>query len=281
MNYDQQTVIGFGEEWTRFDHSTMEQAELERSFALYFSLFPWAALPVNAVGFDLGCGSGRWAKLVAKRVDKLHCIDASAAALQVARKNLAALSNVEFHEASVEAIPLANGSMDFGYSLGVLHHVPDTLAGMHACVAKLKAGAPFLVYLYYAFDNQPWWFRGLWRMSEFGRASISKLPFRLKSWCCQLIAAMVYWPLARLAWLAEKGGCNVASFPLSWYRDLSFYAMCNDALDRFGTRLEQRFTQAEIRRMMECAGLEHIEFSHQQPFWCAVGHKKSSAGFTQ
>jgi hypothetical protein len=62
--------------------------------------------------------------------------------------------------------------------------------------------------------------------------------------------------------------------PLSNYRNKSFYSMRTDALDRLGTRLEHRFTQAEIRRMMEAAGLDDIRFSPTVPFWCAVGIKK-------
>ena len=31
--------------------------------------------------------------------------------------------------------------------------------------------------------------------------------------------------------------------PLSFYRDCSFYVMRNDSLNRFGTRLERRFTR--------------------------------------
>jgi hypothetical protein len=50
--------------------------------------------------------------------------------------------------------------------------------------------------------------------------------------------------------------------------------MRTDALDRFGTKLEQRFTAAQIRQMMERAGLERITFSNSVPFWCAVGFKK-------
>ena len=46
-----------------------------------------------------------------------------------------------------------------------------------------------------------------------------------------------------------------------------------DALDRFGTRLEHRMTQAEIKVMMERAGLTEIRFSPSVPFWCAVGRK--------
>ena len=50
--------------------------------------------------------------------------------------------------------------------------------------------------------------------------------------------------------------------------------MRTDALDRFGTRLEQRFTRAEIEAMMRAAGLERIAFSDQAPFWCALGYRK-------
>ena len=46
-----------------------------------------------------------------------------------------------------------------------------------------------------------------------------------------------------------------------------------DALDRFGTRLEHRMTLAQIRTMMESAGLSEIRFSDAVPFWCSVGRK--------
>jgi len=231
-------------------------------------------LPVQAKGFDLGCGSGRWARFVAPKTGELHCIDASNEALTVARRNLQGVSQARFHLASVDAIPLPDESMDFGYSLGVLHHVPDTAAGLAACVRKLRHGAPFLVYLYYAFDNRPAWFRLVWRVSNVARRIISSLPFGLKKMVCEVLAAVVYWPLARLALLGERTGRAVGNWPLSAYRQATFYVMRNDSLDRFGTRLEQRFTRAEIGLMMQQAGLDQIQFSETEPYWCAVGYKR-------
>ena len=70
----------------------------------------------------------------------------------------------------------------------------------------------------------------------------------------------------------EKTGMNVSTFPLSAYRNYGFYVMRTDALDRFGTRLEQRFTKNEIKQMMESSGLKDITFSEKSPFWCAVGY---------
>ncbi len=272
-NIDKQVVEGFGDEWSRFDQSALTPDELERMFDNYFNIFPWGKLPDDATGFDLGCGSGRWAKMVAPRVGKLHLIDPSAEALAVARRNLKDAANCQFHLAGVEQIPLAEDSCDFGYSLGVLHHVPDTEAGLMACVAKLKSGAPFLLYLYYRFDNRPAWFRAVWKVSDVARRVISRMPHSLRFGASQILAATVYFPLARTAKILEKSGMNVEKIPLSQYRGNTFYVMRNDALDRFGTQLEQRFTKKEMREMMEKAGLENITFS-QTSFWTAVGFKK-------
>jgi len=274
-NLDERTVSGFGDEWARFDQSELPPAELQSLFQKYFHIFPWEKLPKGAIGFDLGCGSGRWAALVAEKVGKLHCIDASEEALTVARKNLGSRANCEFHHASVDAIPLADNSMDFGYSLGVLHHVPDTLAGIKACVRKVKPGAPFLVYLYYRFDNRPLWFRSLWVASNAGRQVVSRLPHSARFAVSQAIAAGVYFPLARTGKILEQLGMDVSAWPLSFYRNLSFYTMRTDALDRFGTALEQRFTRAEIKEMLEQAGLINIRFSEETPHWVAVGERKS------
>ena len=102
---------------------------------------------------------------------------------------------------------------------------------------------------------------------------MSRLPYKIRYGISQLIAGIVYLPLARLALLFDKAGFNVRNIPLSAYRNLSFYTMRTDSLDRFGTRLEQRFTRIEIENMMKKSGLEKIEFSSDLPYWCAVGYR--------
>jgi SAM-dependent methyltransferase len=272
-NVDRAVVDGFGDEWSRFDQVALSAREHQLLFDAYFAIFPWASLPPDAEGADFGCGSGRWARLVAPRVGTLHCVDASADALEVARRALAAAPNVLFHHASVGDLPFEEGSLDFGYSLGVLHHVPDPQAGLDSCVRTLKRDAPFLIYLYYAFDNRPWWFRTIWRASDIVRRGISHLPNAPRYLFSQAIAAGVYWPLARTARLLERCGIAVSAFPLAAYRNRSFYSMRTDALDRFGTRLEQRFTRMEVAEMMRRAGLEKIQFQEDGAYWCAVGRK--------
>lgn len=273
-NIHHPSVRSFGQEWTRFTQENLPEKELKEIFSQYFRIFPWKVLPKDAVGFDLGCGSGRWGKFVAPRVGILHCIEPSLDALIVARRNLAQFDNCKFHQASVDSIPLEDGSMDFGYSLGVLDHIPDTQKGIESCVRKLKRGAPFLLYIYYAFENRPLWFRLIWSISNIFRKGISVLPFFVKYWIIWAIAILVYYPVAKLSLALELLGISVENIPLSAYRRRSFYTMRTDAFDRFATPLEKRFRAEEIRNMMERSGLGRIVFSNSVPYWCAVGYKK-------
>jgi ubiquinone/menaquinone biosynthesis C-methylase UbiE len=279
-NLDARVARGFGQEWSTFRQDTdhLSQQQRQEIFDDYFRIFPWRLLPPGGgVGIDVGCGTGRWSMLVAPRVEHLHLLDASAEALAVAKNNLSFANNVSYHANSVAEIPLPPNSLDFAYSLGVLHHVPDTRAAIDAVAAKLKPGAPFLVYLYYALDNRPAWYRLLWRMTNMARLVISRLPHPLRLVVSQTIAVLVYWPLARSARLLSRFGRAPRSMPLSYYADKSFYVMRTDAYDRFCTRLERRFTQAQIEYMLIGAGFEEIRFSSREPFWCAVGIKSGAA----
>tara|TARA_B100001123_G_C14369562_1_gene654308 strand:- start:16 stop:510 length:495 start_codon:yes stop_codon:yes gene_type:complete len=163
--------------------------------------------------------------------------------------------------------------MDFGYSLGVLHHITKSQEGLNECTSKLKPGAPFLLYLYYSFENRPFWYRLLWKISNYMRLVTSKFPFPIKLFISKVMAIIVYYPLARLALFASKF-IDASNFPLSIYKDKSFYTMQTDALDRFGTRLEKRYTKKETAEMMKKANLENIKFSESEPYWCVIGYKK-------
>ena len=197
-NQDKNTVEGFGDEWSRFDQSDLPEDEQKLLFDEYFSVFPWENISKESVGFDLGCGSGRWAKSVAPKVKKLICIDPSSA-LDIAKKNLSNFDNCEFQSTTVDDISIDNNSMDFGYSLGVLHHVPNTEMGIKQCVEKLKKGAPLLLYLYYRFDNRPFWFRFIWSISDLLRKIISKMPYGLRYIFSQIIAVAIYLSLIHIS----------------------------------------------------------------------------------
>ena len=270
-NKDSYVINDFGEEW---DFYKQDKEDLSYAFNEYFHIFPKEYLNQYSVGFDMGCGSGRWAKFVATKVKSLNCIEPSKKALKVAKKNLKDLNNCVFENASATNSKLKNNSQDFGYCLGVLHHTSHPEDGLKNCIFKLKKGSPFLIYLYYKFDNRPKYYFLIWTLTIIPRKIISLLPFKIKILITKIIAFLIYLPLAKTKILLKRIGINIEHFPLGNYSNKSFYFMQTDALDRFGTKIEKRFTRNEITKMMKDAGLENIIFSEKEPYWVALGYKK-------
>tara|TARA_Y100001935_G_C17298476_1_gene507648 strand:- start:1159 stop:2013 length:855 start_codon:yes stop_codon:yes gene_type:complete len=272
-NVDWDVVNDFGTEWEEFQFDSYDLDILKETWNQYFDIFPWDDISDDAEGFDMGCGSGRWAQFVIPKVGRLNCIDPSSA-IHVAESNLKQHDNAFFYKETVDECSLDNESQDFGYSLGVLHHIPDTQKALKDCACKLKKGAPFLLYLYYDFEDKPAIFKLIWKLTDILRSGlISKLPPKIKKFVCSVIAVMIYYPLAKFSRILEILGINVENLPLSDYRNKSFYIMNNDALDRFGTKLEQRFSKKDITDMLRNAGFNKVTFSKSTPYWTCISYK--------
>ena len=103
---------------------------------------------------------------MADSTKELILLDPSIQALDVAKKNLNKKKNIKFLNQSVGEISLEDSSIDFAYSLGVLHHIPDINSALKEINRILKPNAPFLVYLYYSFDNKPKFYKLIWMMTN-------------------------------------------------------------------------------------------------------------------
>ena len=141
---EKNVVEDFGNEWKFYNQSHLNKNELQTLFYKYFHIFPFEKINSKSEGFDMGCGTGRWAKFIAPTVKTLNCIDPSIDALNVAKKNLKPYKNCNFLNESVFDFSLKDNSQDFGYSLGVLHHTNDANNGLKNCVKKLKREPLFL-----------------------------------------------------------------------------------------------------------------------------------------
>ena len=89
---------------------------------------------------DVGAGTGFLTAGLAPLVHRVHVLDGAPAMLDVARRNLAAFDNLEFHEADGLSLPLPDASLDAAFANMYLHHCPDPLAAIEEMVRALRPG---------------------------------------------------------------------------------------------------------------------------------------------
>jgi SAM-dependent methyltransferase len=270
-NIDQGVIDSFGHEWTTFDYGKTETAEaLNSQFDAYCEPIDLSNFdPKNSIAADFGAGSGRWAARLLPYFSLVYALEPSDGASKVLKHKFSDEVKIVVLQETVGANSIPLESLDLAMSLGVLHHIPDTGLAIKDVSLRIKPGGMFLCYLYYNLENKPFFYKLIFKAINAVRQIISLLPQRIKQIVCSSIAAIIYWPLARFSKLMNKIGMNTSNIPLHHYANMPFVMLANDALDRFGTSLEQRFSKGEITEMLKSAGFDisTLKFSEIEPFW--------------
>ena len=271
QNLDQQVIDSFGHEWSAFDYAESETDDaLDTQFLAYCTPIDLTQFnSKSSVAADFGAGSGRWASRLLPHFALVYALEPSDGANKVLKNKFSKESRMTILQETVGANSIPSGSLDLAMSLGVLHHIPDTGLAIKDVASKIKGGGIFLCYLYYKLENKPLYYRGLFWISNSLRWIISRLPYRVRRLIAQVIAVLIYLPLARTSKVLGYRGKDVSNFPLHHYANMPFVMLQNDALDRFGTRLEQRFSKKDITKMLRNAGFDisTLKFSDTEPFW--------------
>lgn len=270
-NLDQGVIDSFGHEWATYDYGETETSDaLDAQFMAYCTPIDLTRFsPKTSLAGDFGAGSGRWSSRLTPHFSLVYALEPSDGANSVLKSKFSNDPRVVVLQETVgsNSIPLA--SLDLAMSLGVLHHIPDTNLAIKDVSRRIKSGGTFLCYLYYSLENKPRYYKLIFKGVDLVRRIISMLPQRIKQFVTSIIAGFVYWPLARLSKVLNKFGINTSNIPLHHYADMPFVMLANDALDRFGTSLEQRFSKAEITEMLRMADFDisTLKFSDVEPFW--------------
>jgi SAM-dependent methyltransferase len=271
LNADASTVESFGDEWNRFASFTEEETRLAGD--QYFDIVDEQMVNAGTVALDIGCGTGRWSNYLSPRVKFIEAVDPGEA-VRAAVPFTAPRGNIRITQAGYGSLPFEKESFDFVFSLGVVHHLPDTEGAIREAASMVKKNGWLLLYIYYSLDNRGAFFRFLFGLSDLVRKLVSRLPRRLKFMVCEGIAIFVYLPFVLLAKLFRTfGGKSWKKIPLAYYADKPWKVIRNDTLDRFGTPLEKRFSKEEIRQMLAVAGMSDIRFSSNEPYWHVIARK--------
>ena len=257
----------FGKEWGKYSAIMPSHKE---EFAKYFDIVDIESLRGARV-CDLGCGIGRFSYFLKDVCGEIMLVDFSDAIFE-ARKNMAGSENCLFFMGDLTDLPFTVNYADFLFCLGVLHHLPGPALKE---VRRLKQSSrSVLVYLYYALDNKPFYFK--WILAAVTslrrRLSKSKSTF-LRSMIPPIGARFVYFPLVFLGGLLERFKMSGLIPLYDSYRGKSIKRIEQDVYDRFFTSIEQRFERKNIMELKDT--FDSVTVSGNVPYWhflCRAGN---------
>ncbi len=268
MNLDRcqaKTITDFGNQWKIY----RDNEGFFGSLKLFWDMFDPLLKPEDLKGShvaEIGSGAGRIVNMLLQAgASHVIALEPSVEAMEITRENTSEhRDQITYLQVSGEQLP-ASRDLDYVFSVGVIHHIPDPAPVMKAAYDALRPGGKVALWLYGREGN------GLYlAVIKPLRIIAKRLPHSLLavlSWC-------LYWPL-----LFYIGLCRMIPLPLQKYmtevigpmspqkRRLVIYDQLNPAYAKY-------YKKSEAYDLVANAGFENIKIYHRHGYsWTVVGTK--------
>jgi SAM-dependent methyltransferase len=235
----------FGFQWKRFARTQLDSANgTTQSRDTFVEKTGWSLGELRGARvLDAGCGMGRFAEVCADAGADVHAIDLSVA-VEAAAANLSARENVSVYQADIMNLPFPDGSFDRIYSLGVLHHTPDTRAAFASLVPLLKPGGTMTIWVYSTELL-------VWRGGELLRKFTPRLSRQTLLKLSRLAIPLYHVHMTRLPGRLTRVWLPTSLHPTPEWRWL-------DTFDWYAPKYQWKHTAEEVERWFQDAGLLSI-----------------------
>jgi SAM-dependent methyltransferase len=236
----------FGRQWHWFRRVQLDsmsgRSESEKTLA---ATTGWTEADYRGrLVLDAGVGAGRFAEVVANKGGDVVGVDLSRA-IDAAFQNIGHRPNVHLVQADIFAMPFRDGTFDLAYSVGVLHHTPDTERAFARVAAAVRRGGAMAVYLYARYGPSH-------RFSDAIRVLTTRLPFPVLR---ALSAAAI--PAYYVYKLPAVGGVLRIVAPISLHPDWRWRWL--DTFDWYSPRYQWKHLYPEVFRWFRANGFGDIE----------------------
>ena len=272
---DPRTAKSFGFEWTRVDVTEFEEdvvtffrktglddrvytslPQRERTYATTQAL-PFAPDGSRLAGkliLDAGCGMGRYLNVAAGYGGELIGMDVSESVERAARL-LAGRPNVHLVQGDLFAPPFRDGTFDFIYSIGCMHHTPDPPSVFRSVAALCRPGGRLAVHVY----SPQFWLDPLrGAITKALRMVTVRLPHALLFRLCEEVGL----PLGLLQMrLAEHPVGRIIGAPLFMItipRHRKPGVMVGDTFDTYSARYIHTYTPDDVIGWFQASGFDEV-----------------------
>jgi ubiquinone/menaquinone biosynthesis C-methylase UbiE/uncharacterized protein YbaR (Trm112 family) len=232
----------FGFEWNLHNKTQLDSASKHESEDTFIEKTGFQ--PSDLAGklvLDVGCGMGRFSDVASRWGATVVGFDLTSA-VDAAYANIGGRDNVHLAQADVFKLPFRDQSFDFIFSIGVLHHTPDTRAAFDQLPRLLKPGGRIAIWVY-STEMRKW----SW-VSDVYRLVTTRLPKRVLHAMCRV--AIPWYHVNRLP---VVGRLTWMVLPMSTHPDPDWRVL--DTFDWYSPRYQWKHSLPELRQWFENQGL--------------------------
>ncbi|OGP90872.1 MAG: hypothetical protein A2157_05355 [Deltaproteobacteria bacterium RBG_16_47_11] len=258
-----QTIEDFGDQWKRYADNEGYYGSLE----LFSDILSPFLKPEQIKGCrvaEIGSGTGRIVNMVLEAGARHIIAVEPSDAFEVLCRNITQPGRVTCLKVTGDQLP-PYGDLDYIFSIGVLHHIPDPKPVVEAVFKALRSGGHFLVWLYGREGNEPYLtFIHLLR----------SLTRHLPHFALATLVWMIYFPLLTYILLCRQFPLPLRPYLLSVFgrmspdkRRLVIYDQLNPAYAKYYTRFE-------AEKLLREGRFENIRSHHRHGYsWTVMGTK--------
>jgi SAM-dependent methyltransferase len=263
MNGKDQTIKDFGEQWLKYPDNEGYYGSLEL-FSDILSPFLEPEDLKNCKVAEIGSGAGRIVNMLLESgVQHVVAVEPSDS-FSVLVRNIRNSERVTPLEITGDHLP-AYGDLDYIFSIGVLHHIPEPGPVVEAAYRALRPGGRFLVWLYGKEGN------GLYlAFTKPLRVITKRLPHRPLA----CLVETIYWPLMAYVHL-----CRILSLPLKKYMTSVLYKMSPQKrrliiYDQLNPSYAKYYTRREAETLLIDGKFKNVRTHHRHGYsWTVIGTK--------
>ena len=215
---------------------------------------------LDGVTLDAGCGYGRFLQVIDRAGGEVIGVDLSSRTVDLAFDFAGRGANVHIIQADLTRLPFAPGHFQRAFSIGVLHHTPDTKASFEGLLPHLADGAEIAIWVYAPekkLSSNRW------------RRLTTKLPLgAVYAWCISNEALFAW------ARSLPRGGGRFSAIIPGGTLATPFWVRVMSDFDDLTPRYAHVHTAAEVCQWFAASGMVDIE-ALQRP--TAVRGRKPSA----
>jgi SAM-dependent methyltransferase len=266
------TAASFGFLWAK----SISGTEVHETTSYHFAKMQdsLSLAPPHGLVLDAGCGDGIDLANQGRREGvEVIGVELSDGGCQASYARTRALPHAHVVQADLCRLPFADGTFDFVYSYGVLHHIGVPDRGLREVVRAAKPGARVVAYLYEDFSERNRALRWSLTAANWGRALTTRMPHRLLYTLCVLGSPFVFTLFTVPALISrrfERTASLAANLPFR--HGTGPFSLVGDLYDRFSAPVEWRYSRAGSIKFFVDAGLERV-LAVPERGWMVAGVK--------